>query len=236
MESCRFKEQAYELVARVGRAVGSPKRLALLEILAQGPRTVDALAAETAVSVANASQHLQELRRTGLVESRKRGLFVEYRLADAGVFELVRTVRALAERRLAEVGRLVHDQLGAENGVEAVTREELVARMRSGSVIVVDVRPRAEYEAGHIEGAISMPLPELPRRLRSLPRRGEVIAYCRGPYCLMAFEAVKTLRDRGRRARRLVEGFPEWRAAGLPVWMPEVSGEGAARIPARPGR
>jgi rhodanese-related sulfurtransferase/DNA-binding HxlR family transcriptional regulator len=223
MERCRFKERAYELVARIAKAAASPRRLEILEVLAQGPRTVEALAKETSLSVANASQHLQELRQAGLVEGRKQGLFVEYRLADAGVFDLVRALRVLAERRLADVNRLVESHLGAQDEFEAVSREELLARMRSGSVIVLDVRPRAEYNAAHIAGAVSIPLAELPRSLRSLPARKEVVAYCRGPFCLMALDAVKTLRRRGRRARRLVEGFPEWRAAGLPVQAREPS-------------
>jgi rhodanese-related sulfurtransferase/DNA-binding HxlR family transcriptional regulator len=217
MERCRFKDQAYELVARIAKAAGSPSRLEILEVLAQGPRTVEALAKETSLSVANASQHLKELRQAGLVEGHKQGLFVEYRLADGGVFDLVRAMRVLAERRLADVSRLVETHLGAQDEFEAVSREELRARMRSGSVIVLDVRPRAEYDAAHIAGAVSMPLAELPRELRKLPTRKEVVAYCRGPYCLMALNAVKALRRSGRKARRLVEGFPEWRAAGLPV-------------------
>lgn len=224
MERCHFKGQAFELVARVAKAVASPRRLEILEVLAQGPRTVEALANETSLSVANASQHLQELRQAGLVEGRRRGLFVEYRLADAGVLGLVRELRLLAERRLAEVRRLVESHLDAEDEFEAVNRDELLARMRSGTVIVLDVRPRAEYDAAHIAGALSMPLADLPRRLRSLPARKDVVAYCRGPYCLMALEAVKALRRSGRRARRLEEGFPEWRAAGLPVQARETDG------------
>ncbi len=217
MKRCRFKEQAYALVARVARAAASPRRLEILEILAQAPRTVEALAEEAGLSVANASQHLQALRSAGLVESRKHGLYVEYRLADAGVYDVVFALRALAERRQADVARTLKERLASANGVEAVSREELLARMRSGSVIVIDVRPRAEYEAAHIEGAISIPLAELPRRIGELKARREVVAYCRGPYCLMALEATRALLRSGRAARRLVDGFPEWRAAGLPV-------------------
>lgn len=217
MRERRFKEQVYELVARIGKAADSPSRLELLEVLAQGPRSVESLAGETALAVANTSRHLQVLRRAGLVEGRKRGLFVEYRLADAEVFELLRVLRAIAERRLGDLERLVRGYLGGRDALEPVSREELLARARSGSVVVLDVRPRQEYRAGHIAGAVSIPVAELPRRLRELPARKEVVAYCRGPHCVMAFDAVAALRRHGRRARRLVEGFPEWKAAGLPV-------------------
>ncbi len=232
MQRCRFKEQAYALVARVARAAASPRRLEILEVLAQAPRTVEALAEEAALSVANASQHLQALRSAGLVEGRKQGLYVEYRLADAGVYDVVFALRALAERRQAEAAGTLRKRLASADGVEAVSREELLARMRSGSVVVIDVRPRAEYEASHIEGAISMPLAELPRRIRELKARKEVIAYCRGPYCLMAFEATRTLLRGGRSARRLVDGFPEWRAAGLPVETAGLSGPARGAVSA----
>jgi rhodanese-related sulfurtransferase len=221
MEERRFKEQVYELVARIAKAADSPRRLEILEVLAQGPRTVESLANETALSVANASRHLQVLRQAGLVEGRKQGLFVEYRLSDAEVFDLLRVLRVVAERRLGDVDRLVRGYLGARDDLEPVGREELLERVRSGSVVVLDVRPHEEYRSGHIAGAVSIPVAELPRRLRDLPSRKEVVAYCRGPYCVMAFDAVKTLRRHGRRARRLVEGFPEWRAAGLPVQVGE---------------
>lgn len=195
----------------------------MCEVLAQGPRTVDSLAKETALSVANASRHLQVLRQAGLVEGRKQGLFVEYRLAEADVFELLRVLRMIAERRLGDVERLVRGYLGGRDELEPVSREELLERVRSGSVVVLDVRPRREYGAGYIAGAVSIPVDELPRRLRDLAPRKEIVAYCRGPYCVMAFDAVKILRRNGRRARRLVEGFPEWRAAGLPVREGEAS-------------
>ena len=217
MEERRFKEQVYELVARIAKAADSPRRLEILEVLAQAPRTVEALANETALSVANASRHLQVLRQAGLVEGRKQGLFVQYRLSEPGVFELLLSLRAIAERRLGDVDRLVRGYLGGRDDLEPVGREQLLERVRSGSVVVLDVRPPEEYRAGHIPGAVSIPVKDLSRRLRELPARKEIVAYCRGPYCVMAFDAVKTLRKRGRRARRLVEGFPEWRAAGLPV-------------------
>ncbi len=225
MPERRFKEQVYELVARIAKAVDSPRRLEILEVLAQGPRTVESLAKQSALSVANASRHLQVLRQAGLVEATKQGLFVEYRLAGVGVLELMRLLRVLAEQRLGDLDRLVRAYSADRDGLEPVEREELQRRLRAGSVVLVDVRPEQEYQAGHIPGALSMPLDELPRRLRELPARKEVVAYCRGPYCVMAFDAVRLLRRRGRRARRLVEGFPEWRASGLPV-----EGEEAGRL------
>lgn len=212
-----FKQQVYGLVARIGKAVDSPRRLELLEVLAQGPRTVEALAREAGLSVANASRHLQVLRQAGLVEGRKEGLFVEYRLSGPDVFELLRLLRTIADRTLGDVDRLVRTYFTSRDELEPVGRPELLERLRSGSVVLVDVRPEEEYRAGHIAGAVSVPLKDLSRQLRSLPARKEVVAYCRGPYCLMAYEAVRLLRARGRRARRLVEGFPEWGAAGLPV-------------------
>lgn len=211
------KQQVYGLVARIGKAAASPGRLELLEVLAQGPRTVEALAQEAALSVANASRHLQVLRQAGLVEGRKQGLFVEYRLSGPDVFELLRLLRTIAERTLGDVDRLLRTYFTARDDLEPVGRPELLERLRSGSVVLVDVRPAEEYRAGHIAGAVSVPLKDLSRRLRLLPARQEIVAYCRGPYCLMAHEAVRLLRARGRRARRLVEGFPEWRASGLPV-------------------
>ena len=217
MEEGRLKGDVYAHVARIAKAASSPRRLEILEVLAQAPRTVETLARQASLSVANTSRHLQVLREAGLVEGRRQGLFVEYRLSEPEVFDLVRLLRAIAERRLADVDRLVRTYLSTRDEMEALSREELRRRVRSGSVVVVDVRPSEEYRAGHIPGAISVPLKDLPRRLRELPARKEVVAYCRGPYCLMAFEALRVLRGRGRRARRLVEGFPEWRAAGLPV-------------------
>jgi rhodanese-related sulfurtransferase/DNA-binding transcriptional ArsR family regulator len=216
-----FKGRLYDQLARVGKAVGNPHRLELLELLAQGERSVEALAAEAALSTANASQHLLGLRAAGLVESRKEGLFVHYRLADPTVFELVRALRTVAERRLAELERLVRDHFGDRDDPEPVAMEELCARARRGEVTILDTRPALEFAAGHIAGAVSMPVDELARRLRELPRRREIVAYCRGPYCIYADRAVALLVARGRRARRLVQGFPEWKAAGHPI---EVAG------------
>jgi rhodanese-related sulfurtransferase len=224
MDARRFKDDVYGRVARVAKAADSPRRLEILELLAQGPRTVEALARQADLSVANASRHLQILREAGLVEGRRQGPFVEYRLFEPEVYDLVRLLRAIAERRLGEVDRLVRTYLDTQDELEPLGRQELMERVRAGTVVVVDVRPAEEYGAGHIPGAVSVPLKDLARRLKELPVRKEIVAYCRGPYCLMAFEAVKVLRGRGRRARRLVEGFPEWRAAGLPVEPAEREG------------
>jgi rhodanese-related sulfurtransferase/DNA-binding transcriptional ArsR family regulator len=218
----RFKEQVYELVARIAKAADSPRRLEILEVLAQGPRTVELLAREASLSVANTSRHLQVLRQAGLVEASKQGLFVEYRLAATEIIELMRLLRVIAEQRLGDLERLVRAYSADRDGLEPVDREELQRRLRAGSVVLLDVRPRVEFQAGHIPGALSVPLDELPQRLRELPARKEIVAYCRGPYCVMSFDAVRLLRRRGRRARRLVEGFPEWRASGLPVEQADV--------------
>ena len=217
MRERRFKEQVYELVARIAKAADSPHRLVILEVLAQGPRTVESLAKQASLSVANTSRHLQILSQAGLVEGSKHGLFVEYRLTGVDVVELIRLLRVIAEQRIGDLERLVRAYSADRDGLEPVGREELQRRIRTGSIVLVDVRPPQEYQAGHIPGALSVPLSELPRRLRELPVRKEIVAYCRGPYCVMAFDAVRLLRQRGRRARRLVEGFPEWRASGLPV-------------------
>jgi rhodanese-related sulfurtransferase/DNA-binding transcriptional ArsR family regulator len=211
------KERLYEELSRIGRALSSPKRLELLEILAQGERSVEALSRAVSLSVANTSHHLQALREARLVEGRKEGPFVHYRLVGHEVFDVVAMIRRLAETHVAEVDRLARECFGPRDDLEPVGREELLRRAKEGRVVVLDVRPAEEYRAGHIPGAVSIPVAELGRRLAKLPRGKEVVAYCRGPYCLMAYEAVAALRKRGRRARRLVDGFPEWRAAGLPV-------------------
>jgi rhodanese-related sulfurtransferase/DNA-binding transcriptional ArsR family regulator len=211
-----FKDRLYGQLARVGKALASPHRLELLELLAQGERTVDSLANETSMSIASTSQHLHALREGGLVESRKQGLFVHYRLADPTVFELTRALRVVAETRLAELERVVRDHFGDRSEPEPVMMEELVERARSGNVIIIDTRPPNEYSAGHIAGAISVPIDELQERLKQLPKSKEYVAYCRGPYCAYADRAVELLRANGRRARRLSQGFPEWKASGLP--------------------
>lgn len=211
-----FKERLYGQYARVGRGLANPHRLEILELLAQAERTVDSLAAELGLSTANTSQHLQGLKRAGLVETRREGLFIHYRLADPAVFELSQALRVVAERRLAELEQLVRNHFQRSAG-EAVSMQDLLARARRGDVIVLDTRPVREYAAGHIAGAISLPVDDLQRRLRSLPKRTEYVAYCRGPYCVYADRAVELLKRSGRRARRLHDGFPEWKAAGLPV-------------------
>lgn len=212
-----FKDRLYGQLARIGKALSSPHRLEILELLAQGERTVDSLATETGLSLANTSQHLQALRQAALVDSRKDGLFVHYRLADPDVFELSRVIRSVAERRLADFERLVREHFGERVDVESVPMAELIKRARSKQVVILDTRPASEYIAGHIAGSISVPVDELQRRLKELGKGKEYVAYCRGPYCVYADRAVEILRASGRRARRLVEGFPEWRSAGLPV-------------------
>ncbi len=211
------KRRLYEQFARIGKDVSSPSRLELLEILAQGERTVETLAKESGLSVANASHHLQCLREARLVDARKEGLYVHYRLTDDQVDTLARLIRTLGEQYLVEVDGIVKRYFMARDSLEPVCREDLLARARSGTVLVLDVRPIEEYRAGHIPGAVSLPLADLDRRIAALPHGKEIVAYCRGPYCLLAFDAVAALRARGRKARRLEEGFPEWRAAGLPI-------------------
>lgn len=212
-----FKDRLYAQFARVGKALGSPHRLEILELLGQGERTVDSLASEIGASIANVSQHLQALRQAALVESRKQGQFVHYRLADPAISDLCRALRTVSERRLADLDRLVRDHFGDRSGSEPVSMQELLKRARSTDVIVLDTRPTSEYAAGHIAGAISVPVDELQRRLRQFPRNREYVAYCRGPYCVYADRAVEILRSKGRRAQRLLDGFPEWKAAGFPV-------------------
>jgi rhodanese-related sulfurtransferase/DNA-binding transcriptional ArsR family regulator len=212
-----FKNRLYGQFARIGKALSSPHRLEILELLAQSERTVDSLATEIGLSLANASQHLQALRQAALVDSRKDGLFVYYRLAVPEVFELSKVLRTVAEGRLAELERLVHEHFGDRADAEAVPMAELLRRARSNQVVILDTRPASEYVAGHIPGAISVPVDELKQRLQKLTRGKEYVAYCRGPYCVYADRAVELLKAHGRRARRLLDGFPEWRAAGLPV-------------------
>lgn len=217
MSNTNVKAELFEQFARIGKALGSARRLEMLEFLSQAERSVETLARMTGLSVANASQHLQLLRRAGLVEARKEGLYVHYRLAGDAVDRLVAALRVVGEERLAEVDRLVTLYLDAKDDLEPVPARELVGRASKGLVTVLDVRPPEEYAAGHIAGAMNVPLGELRRRLHELPRDREIVAYCRGPYCLLAFDAVAELRKRGRKARRLEDGFPEWRSAGRPV-------------------
>ncbi|MGH2703780.1 MAG: ArsR/SmtB family transcription factor [Actinomycetota bacterium] len=211
------KQALYDAFARIGKALSSGRRNEILDVLANGERSVESLAEEVGLSVANTSRHLQILRSAGLVSGRREGTFVRYRLADPEVLDFWRRLQDVAGRRLAEVERLARAYLGPDE-LEPVTKEELMRRLRAGEeIVVVDVRPSSEYEAGHIAGAVSIPLEELKRRLRELPRDREVVAYCRGRYCAFATSAVSELRRRGFDARRLKEGLPDWAAAGLPV-------------------
>jgi rhodanese-related sulfurtransferase len=218
----RFKDAIYEQFARLGKAVSAPRRLELLDLLCQGPRTVEALAEQAAISVANASQHLQILRAARLVDAEKKGLYVEYRLADDEVCQFFMALRGLAESRLAEVDRVTREYLEARGSMEAVEGDELLRRVKEGEVTVLDVRPPEEYRAGHIPGAISIPVGELEARLKELPKNREIVAYCRGPYCVMAVEAVELLRKKGFKAHRMEQGVVDWRARG---W--RVDSEGA---------
>ena len=217
MSSDPLKARLYQQLARVAQALASDARLHLLEFVAQGERSVDALATMTGLSVANCSKHLQALRQAGLVGARKEGLRVYYGLAGDDVVELYSALQRVAENRVAEVERLIRLWLAHRDELEPVPAAELLKRAKKGLVTVLDVRPAEEYAAGHLPGAINIPIDRLESRLAKLPRRREIVAYCRGPYCLMSFEAVEKLRKRGLRARRLENGFPEWRAAGLPV-------------------
>ena len=212
-----FKDAIYEQFARIGKAVSSPKRLELLDILCQGPRTVEVLAKETSLTVANASQHLQVLRAARLVETEKEGLFVIYRLADQSVCQFFLAMRVLAESRLAEVEQIKRQFLEGKEGMEPVNREALLELVRQGAVTVLDVRPAEEYNAGHIAGAISLPLKEIEQRLSDLPRNQEIVAYCRGPYCVLSIQAVEMLRAKGFKAVRIEEGIQDFRALGFPI-------------------
>jgi rhodanese-related sulfurtransferase len=212
-----FKEQLYAQFARLGKALASPGRLELLDLLAQGERSVEELAREAALSAANASAHLQVLQRARLVDSRKEGQRVFYRLADPAVYRLWLALRHVGERQLAEIDRLVAAYLQGRQGLEAVSRDELRRRLAEGAMEVLDVRPVVEYQQGHIAGARSIPVDELEERLHELDPTREIVAYCRGPYCVFADEAVTLLRERGYKAARYDEGYPEWAVAGLPV-------------------
>jgi len=211
------KQALYAEFASVARALGSQHRLEILEHLAQGERGVEALAERVGLTVANASQHLQQLRRSGLVASRRDGKFVLYRLADEAVLSVIAALSGIAERNLAEVDRIRRTYFDERDSMEPVSREELLARTHDGLVTVLDVRPPDEFAVGHLPGAINIPLSELEKRLTELDPDHEIVAYCRGPWCVLSFEAVAALRARGFKIRRLEDGLPEWRAAGLPV-------------------
>ncbi|MDO8539682.1 MAG: metalloregulator ArsR/SmtB family transcription factor [Opitutaceae bacterium] len=213
----RPKQAIFAQFALVAKAVAHPLRLELLEQLAQGERNVDVLADRTGTSVANASQHLQHMRRAGLLATRRDGKFIFYRLADGAVVELLTVLRRLAERNLAEVERVVRGYFQNRDGLEPVSRADLLDRAKADLVTVLDVRPADEFALGHLPGAVNIPLRELETRLAELDPKHEIVAYCRGPYCVLSFEAVAALRARGFKIRRLEDGYPEWRAAGLPV-------------------
>jgi rhodanese-related sulfurtransferase len=212
-----FKDRLFEQFARIGKALASPKRLEILDLLAQGERAVEEIARETAMPVASASQHLQVLKGARMVESRREGPYAYYQLADEAVFRTWQAVRALGETRLAEIDRVVETFLENRDALEAVGAAALMERLSDGNVVVLDVRPEEEYRAGHIPGALSVPVDALEAALQALPKDKEIVAYCRGPYCVFSDEAVTLLRSRGYQARRLAEGLPDWRAKGLPV-------------------
>jgi rhodanese-related sulfurtransferase/predicted transcriptional regulator len=217
MSSNHFKHDLFAQFARVGKALSNGNRLELLEFIAQGERSVDALATVSGLTVANTSQHLQQLRQAGLVNSRKEGLKVYYTLSGDEIIGLLDALRGVADRHVADVAKLVKTYLTIKDELEPLSRQELLQRVRDGLVTVLDVRPPEEYAAGHVPGAVNVPLSTLKQYLKQLNPEQEIVAYCRGPHCVLAFDAVASLRDNGLKARRLEDGFPEWKSAGLPV-------------------
>jgi rhodanese-related sulfurtransferase/DNA-binding transcriptional ArsR family regulator len=217
MSSENPKRAIFDQFAAVARSLGSAHRLELLELLAQTARSVEELAGLSGLTVANASQHLQHLRRSGLVEARRDGKRVIYKLADSEVLTLLGSLRRVTERNVGAVEKVLNSYFRERDSLEPVSRKELLRRMREGLVTVIDTRPAEEFAAGHLPGALNVPLRELKRRLRELPRDQEIVAYCRGAYCVLSYEAVAELRKRGFKASRLEGGYPEWKAAGLPV-------------------
>ena len=215
--SGNFKHDLFNQFARVGKVLSNGNRLELLEFLAQGERSVEELANLTGLSIANTSQHLQQLRQAGLALTRKEGLKVYYRLSGDDVIDLLTALRAVAERHLADVERLITTYLTVKDDLEPIPREELLARARDELITVIDVRPPQEYAAGHVPGAINIPLADLETHLNDFDPAQEIVAYCRGPHCVLAFDAVSTLRSKGMKARRLEDGYPEWKRAGLPI-------------------
>ncbi len=223
------KQVLYAQFAEVAKALGHGHRLEILELLAQGERSVEALAGRAGLSIANASQHLRLMRQAGLLASRRDGKHILYRLSDPAVLDLVSALHRVGERNLAEVREVVGGYFHERDALEPVSRKELARRLKDGLVTVLDVRPEDEFAAGHLPQAINIPLRELARQLRGLPKSREVVAYCRGPYCVLAFEAVALLRKHGFKVRRLEDGYPEWKAAGLPVALGEKVSQTAAR-------
>lgn len=217
MSSLGPRQRLYVQFAEIAKALAHPHRLEIIELLAQGERSVEALAERARLSVANASQHLRQMRRAGLLTSRREGKHVFYSLGDASVLDLVAALHCVGERNQAEVRDVLGSYFHERDAMEPVSRKELTRRLKDGLTTVLDVRPNDEFGAGHLPEAVNIPLGELERRLRELPKSKEVVAYCRGPYCVLAFEAVALLRKRGYTVRRLEDGFPEWKAAGLPV-------------------
>lgn len=217
MSSGNPKRDLYIQFAAVAKAIGNEHRLELLELVAQGERSVEALAEHSGLSIANTSQHLQHLRRAGLVGARRQAKFVLYRLADDAVLTMLAAMHKVAERNVGEVERILHSYFHERDDLEPVSRTELQRRMKQGLVTVLDVRPEDEFVLGHLPGARNVPLGQLKRQLAKLDRKTEIVAYCRGPYCVLSFEAVAKLRRLGFKARRLEDGLPEWKAAGLPV-------------------
>ncbi|MCW9023303.1 MAG: metalloregulator ArsR/SmtB family transcription factor [Gammaproteobacteria bacterium] len=217
MSSGNFKHELFTQFARVGKALSNANRLELLEFLAQGERSVEALAKVSGLTVANTSQHLQQLRQVGMVSARKEGLKVYYALNGTDVIELLNSLRNVAESHIADVDRLVQTYLTTKDNLEPLQRTELLDRAQKGLVTVLDVRPKEEYDAGHVPGAINIPLAELEKHLDQFDPEHEIVAYCRGPHCVLAFDAVAKLREQGMKARRLEDGYPEWITSGLPT-------------------
>jgi rhodanese-related sulfurtransferase/DNA-binding transcriptional ArsR family regulator len=219
------KQALFAQFAAIAKTLGNAHRLELLEQLAQGERTVEVLAQRTGLSVANASQHLQNLKRAGLLKSRRQGKFVYYTLADDGILEVLGALRRIAERNVAEVERVVRSYFNKLDDLEPVTRKQLLKMIREGAVTVLDVRPPDEFALGHVPRAVNIPLRALKGRLAEINPDREIVAYCRGEYCVLSFEAVALLRARGFKVRRLEEGLPEWRAAGLPITIGSTHGK-----------
>ena len=217
MKPNTFKSDLFTQFARVGKALSNANRLELLEFLAQGSRSVESLAKVAKLSIANTSQHLQQLRQSGLVTSRKEGLKVYYSLSGDDVIDLLDSLRDVAERHISDVDKLVNTYLTAKDNLEPIPAKELLEKAKQDLITVLDVRPKEEFEAGHVQGAINIPIEELEQHLEQFDPTQEIVAYCRGPHCILAFDAVAQLREKGFKARRLENGYPEWKIAGLPV-------------------